>query len=208
MLFMLHQLKIDIAVDEMHFLLKRNRICLTINHNIAKHLRKLQHTVGSLLIVNINQRINVIQGIEQKMRVNLRFQVAQLHFEALHLQLISKFLVFLLTSLKICDSRDSRHYHKHHYPDDIKDNNVSLFHRRSKARRQIFHKIQSLILDLQKKRGDKSDENDIQQIISQMMPFYEQFLHKNASLNYAHKHHETGDKRGVSDGEQKAFPEK
>lgn len=58
----------------MHFLLKRNRICLTINHNIAKHLRKLQHTVGSLLIVNINQRINVIQGIEQKMRVNLRFQ--------------------------------------------------------------------------------------------------------------------------------------
>ncbi len=73
-----HLLQLDIVGGEQDLFFQRDQIVPGLRQYITHDTRQLHHGRGRVLRLVAGQRVDIVEGIEKEMRVDLRFQKGQL----------------------------------------------------------------------------------------------------------------------------------
>ena len=69
----LHQ--VDIVLDKLHFIAQHHLALLIVVEHVSQHLRQLLNGILRTLLIDGGKRIDIVQRVQQEVRVNLRAQV-------------------------------------------------------------------------------------------------------------------------------------
>lgn len=77
--------KIDIAVDKLNLIVESDEVLLVIVEDMPEHTAEFQYRLLCFLLVEGCEGIDVVEGVEQEMRIDLIPQVLQLCILFCHL---------------------------------------------------------------------------------------------------------------------------
>lgn len=115
----LHQF--DVVADELNFLFERNVVLVVLVKHIAQHVAEAMHGELGFRPVDGNQRIDIVQRVEQEMGIQLALQVLQLGLRSLLLDLLLLgFDAIPVARHPDSDGQPDRQGHQHGVPCDEK----------------------------------------------------------------------------------------
>ena len=136
-----HQL--DITLHEIQFMIERYEFLIVFIQHMPQQPAQIMDGKLGPVRIDSDQGINIIEGIEQEMRVQLAFQILQFRFGTG----IFQFFFFLLEDIPVFGHPDSdtqsRHQSHHH---SIPDNKNTPWRKRSRMPRSLIDKMNKIIL--------------------------------------------------------------
>ena len=130
----LHQL--DVILQESNLTIERHDLFVAFVEHEAHHLRQFEDGLLRLLRVNIHQRVDIVQRVHQEVGIDLVFQILQLLFQVLFLQLLQPFAVATLLEVEF-----DADIHAHHQQEDDDGDDVTL------SREERWMLVASVILE-------------------------------------------------------------
>ena len=116
----------DIILQEGNLPIERHHLFVTLIEHEAHHLRQFEDGLFRLLGVYIHQRVDIVQRVHQEVGVDLVFQILQLLFQVLLLELLQPLAVATLLEVEF-----DADIHAHHQQEDDDGDDVVLTHEES-----------------------------------------------------------------------------
>ena len=103
----------DVVADEVELTRQGHPFLVTFVKDEAHHLRQFQDGRLGFLCIDVNQRMDVVQRVHEEMGVNLIFQILQLLFQALLLQMDKFLLVVARLEIQLDAKVHAQHQDEH-----------------------------------------------------------------------------------------------
>lgn len=85
-----------VVVDEVTLLPQTRQWTVAVVENVAHELRQLDYTLLGLLGIDVDQRVDIVEGVHEEVRVYLKFQIFQLLVQVLVHEPLEFLLVLVL----------------------------------------------------------------------------------------------------------------